>query len=191
MRVGRLKWLAPLAFVLAAAPAVAATPAPRASLLVQPARADFDQDGRTDTAAGVLTDPSIVRVTLSRTGIRDIPQPAPVVAVAGFDYDSDGDLDLLVGTSDGAILWVNDGQGVFSVFPLLLEGGPPAPSSPALTDRPVFTETFLEKHDRAISQHDRDGPRGPEVLNAAEPGSDARISDCQFSIASPRAPPCS
>lgn len=189
MRVGRPAWLAALLFAFAALPALAATTQARVLLPVPSTRGDFDRDGRADSAAGMLTNPSIVRLTLSRAGIRDIQQPAPVLAVAGFDYDSDGDLDLLVSTSDGAILWVNEGHGVFSVFPLLLPARSPMPPASAWIARATLTEVFLERHESAIAQGDRDGPRGPQVFNAAGRSSDARISDLQFSAAPPRAPP--
>src|SRR6266567_1898166 len=94
--------LAFAAFLVAfyAAPSLAAG-ASRGPLLIQPARVDFDHDGLPDTAAALATKPNIVRVSLSRTGVRDITQPALVLAIAAFDYDRAGDLDLLVATSMG------------------------------------------------------------------------------------------
>jgi hypothetical protein len=176
------------AFVLAlSAMPVRATP--RVTLLVEPARADFDHDGRPDTAAGVLTNPDIVRVTLSRTGIHDIVQPAPVVAIAGFDYDRDGDVDLVVGTADGAVVWVNDGAGAFSPLGGLLPAGSPGPSSSTWTAAVAGSELSAERNEHAGAQNDRDGPRHVTVLSVVVAGSNSGGADFVCSSSSPRAPP--
>jgi len=103
----------------------AARPHVHSALLVQPARADFDRDGKPDVAT-VEPDAgqSVVRITSSRSGVREIVQPNTVLAVAGFDFDHDGDIDLLVGTSEGPIVWVNDGLGLFLGQPVHLASIP-------------------------------------------------------------------
>jgi hypothetical protein len=177
--------------LLSAAPA-AATPLDRGPLVVQPARIDLDRDGRVDTAAGVPASPRVVRVTLSRTGARDIVQPARVLAIAGLDYDRDGDIDLLVGTSEGALLWTNDGHGVFSALPIVVSAEPPASSSPrAWAARSILSDGWLDRADPAVSRHYRHRLRqlaGTEILAAAR--SVAPRGACIYQ-SSPRAPPVS
>jgi hypothetical protein len=188
MRVSRIVQLGAAIVLLSAIPVIAA-PAIRVVLLVQPAHVDLDRDGRADTAAGVPTFPSVVRVTLSRTGIREIAQPAPVLAIAGLDYDRDGDIDLLVGTSEGALLWVNDGHGVFSTLPILLSAAAPVPPSSAWVARRNLTETGLDRDDPAIAHNDRDGPRRLEAQNVLGNARDSLADDFRFSQSFPRAPP--
>jgi hypothetical protein len=186
--MSRIVRLGTAVFFLSTIPGVAA-PAAGAALLVQPARIDFDRDGRADTAAGVPTRPSVVRVTLSRTGPRDIAQPGAVLAIAGFDYDRDGDIDLLVGTSEGALLWVNDGHGAFSMLLLERSSSSPASSTPPWAGRPALTEVPLDRCDPAIAQHDRAARRHLDALNILADRRDSGACDLRFSPGSPRAPP--
>ena len=188
MRVSRPVWLGAAIFFLSVIPVIAA-PAVRAALLVQPARVDLDRDGRADTAAGVPASPSIVRITLSRAGIRDLAQPARVLAIAGFDYDRDGDIDLLVGTAEGALLWLNDGLGAFSRPPIVLSTSAPVSSSSSWTARRILTETLLDRDDLAVAHNDRDGTHHPDSLNALADGADSAACDVCYSQSLPRAPP--
>jgi len=177
------------AFMLAlsALPALAA-PMRQASLFVQPARVDFDHDGRADTAAGVLTSPDVVRVTLSRTGIHDIMQPADVVAIAGFDYDRDGDVDLLVGTSKGAVIWVNDGHGGFSALPRLLPAAAPPDTSSAWSAIGARVERSAERNEPAAAR-DSCLLRAARMVRFVVRGPSSCIIEFVPSLSVPRAPP--
>ena len=190
MRVTRLAWLSLLACVVAAAPARAATLAPRVVLVVQPTRADFDRDGRPDVAVvRIGSNPNLVRVVLSRAGSRELPHANAVLAIASFDYDHDGDVDLFVGTSAGTTVWLNDGQGAFSALSDQ-QGAAPAPLSPDL-----LRATLQAR----VSPLDRDEPmlaRTSGAVHAGDPVGDfmapalrSFTSVLLVSLGFPRAPP--
>jgi hypothetical protein len=181
---------AALFLALYAAPALAA--AESRTLLIQPARLDFDQDGRLDTVAPLLAKPDIVRMIFSRRGVREIAQPAPVLAVAGVDYDRDGDLDLLVSTSMGSLLWVNDGDGTFLSLPIAISntGVPHASGSPGWTVRAAAAETTVEGREPAAAAPIGDARRPPRLLSLSGVCCDNSYAERErFSLRSPRAPP--
>src|SRR5258706_13900344 len=188
MRVSRLVGLGSAIVFLSTIP-VAAAPAARAALLVPPARVDFDRDGRADTAGAIPTHPFVVRVTLSRTGMRDLMQPARVVAIAGFDYDRDGDIDLFIGTSEGALVWINNGDGDFSKFAIAVSATPPASSSSAWTARSVLIQALPDRDEPPIARNDHEGLRHLAVRSVLGDGRTSPANDVRFPQGPARAPP--
>jgi hypothetical protein len=173
----------------AAAPHVGPARPELSPLLVQPVRLDLDRDGRADTAAGVPTSPFVVRITLSHAGPHDLRQPARVLAIAGFDYDRDGDLDLLVGTVEGALLWVNDGSGGFLRLPVVLSSVPAAPSSSGLARGRALTDEFFDRNDPAIACVDRQGRDPLDARHGLDDRRHSAACSAPFSQRLPRAPP--
>jgi hypothetical protein len=119
-------------------------------------------------------------------------QPARVLAVAGLDYDRDGDIDLLVGTSAGALLWINNGNGAFTVLPVALSAGPPAASSSSVWTTGVSSAwSLLERNDRTILDPGRGGTHGLNQLDRLDRRPTAALRPIRFSQTRPRAPPLS
>src|SRR5262250_1459219 len=113
MRHSRILLAICLGLLAGAIPATA-NPHSHSALLVEPWRGDFDNDGRADVASVEAgAERSTLRITLSRSGVRELGHAGWIQAIAGIDFDHDGDIDLLVGTSEGAVVWLNDGRGIF------------------------------------------------------------------------------
>jgi hypothetical protein len=190
MRSGRPACLAALLFAFAASPALAATPRARVALLFQPTRADFDRDGRPDTAAlGARTNPVVVRVTLSRAGMSELFHASPVLAIASVDYDSDGDVDLLVGTSEGTVVWLNNGRGAFSPLPLH-PAATRAPESPdKFTATPASNAVPFDRNERTLAATAQPARAGRDLLGHMSPLRISSASLLRTTACAPRAPP--
>lgn len=186
-RTGVIATLGLLVFLVT--PAHAATLPAQSPLLIQSTLGDFDMDGRPDTAAGVLTRPVVVRMVLTRRGIQELEQPGAVHAVAAMDYDHDGDLDILVGTSKGIFVWVNDGHGDFSLAPCSRGAAPQRFFSEKWTVCTPTAKVDLNQNEHVTSNAAFTATPPLTLLGSSYPRASGAARNFLLSSAPPRAPP--
>jgi FG-GAP-like repeat len=186
MRSFRLLFVALVSLIGGAVPAVA-SPTHLAAFLVQPFRADFDRDGHPDVASvDPLSNPSALRIRLSSSGVREIAQSSAVSAIAGVDFDRDGDIDLLVGTAEGALVWLNDGLGAFMSEPIHFAAVPD--DSARMTSVVVSSATSVDREDPATIDWDPAQQVSTRVDRPIRHGACSALPRFT-SASSPRAPP--